>query len=85
METISLDLRGMPDWVLYEYLQSMGGQLQPDGWFVGQGWQAHLLRLPDHVVGPMVFVNYRVEFQGEPDPLKAAWARFELKILRPGG
>ena len=85
METITRQLRGIPDWVLKEYLESLGGQLQPDGWFTGPGWQARFTRLPDEKHGPMVFQCYQLEFQGDAETLRQVWPRFELKILRPGG
>lgn len=85
IETITRELRGLPDWVLHEYLEKLGGLPQPDGSFAGEGWQARLTRLPDEKRGVMVFCVYRLEFSGEDDVLREVWPRFELKILRPGG
>ncbi len=50
METITCDLRGIPDWVLEEYLVKLGGIKQPGGYFLGQGWRADITRLPDYFI-----------------------------------
>lgn len=85
IETITRELRGLPDWVLHEYLTKLGGQPQPDGSYAGDGWQARLIRLPDIKRGALTFCVYRLEFSGENDVLRVVWPQFELKILRPGG
>jgi len=85
MEEITQELKGIPDWVLKEYLESLGGQLQQDGWFNGVGWRAHYTRLQDVSYGVMVFQRYLLEFQGDAETLSQVWPRFELKIMRPGG
>ncbi len=85
METIVRELRGIPEEVLREYLLGLGGQLQPDGGLVGDGWQARLTRLPDYQIGKAAFCNYRFELEGEADVLRELWPRFEVRILRPGG
>ena len=70
MEIITRELRGIPDWVLKEYLESLCGQLQADGWFTAQGWQARYIRLQDFIYGPMVFQRYLLEFQGDAATLR---------------
>jgi hypothetical protein len=85
IETITRELRGLPDWVLHEYLTKIGGCQQPDGSFAGDGWQARLTRLPDIQRSVMTFCVYRLEFSGESEVLRKIWPQFELKILRPGG
>lgn len=85
IETITRELRGLPDWVLCEYLTKIGGRQQPDGSFTGDGWQAGLTRLPDIHRGVLTYCVYRLEFRGESAVLREVWPQFELRILRPGG
>jgi len=82
---ITRELRGIPDWVLQEYLESLGGKLQSEGCYQGDGWQARFTPLESIRYGPMEFCRFQVEFEGEPDVLPKVWKRFELKIMRPGG
>ncbi|GAP15540.1 hypothetical protein LARV_03330 [Longilinea arvoryzae] len=85
IETITRELRGLPEWVLREYFTKLGGLPQPDGSYAGDGWQARLIQQPDLKRGGMTFCVYRLEFSGEQDVLRVVWPQFELKILRPGG
>lgn len=85
IETITRELRGLPEWVLREYFAKLGGSPQPDGSYAGSGWQALLIRQPDLQRGGMTFCVYRLEFSGESDVLRVVWPQFEIKILRPGG
>jgi len=78
-------IRGIPDWVLREYLEKLGGQENPDGGFSGNGWQANITRLADEPRHSLVFQCYRVVINGDPGTVSQVWKGFELRILRPGG
>jgi hypothetical protein len=85
IETITRELRGIPDWVLHEYFTKLGGLPQPDGSYASANWEARLTRLPDVQKGIMTFCVYRLDFSAEAAVLREVWPKFELKILRPGG
>jgi hypothetical protein len=85
MEKMMRELRGIPEWVLRKYLEKLGGQYQPDGWFCGAGWKARLTLLEDQQYKTLTFCCVKVEFEGDSQALAEVWPRFELKTLRPGG
>jgi hypothetical protein len=85
MALVSQDIRGIPLWLLRDYLVDLGGQVQPDGQVVGPGWQGRLTRLEDFRLSSLRVGEVRLELDGDAD----AVARLELalrpKLLRAGG
>lgn len=79
------EIRGIPLWLLRDYLVDLGGQVQPDGQVAGAGWRAQLTRLEDIRIGSLRIGEVRLELRGE----SAAVGQLELdlrpKLLRAGG
>ena len=81
----SRDVRGIPLWLLREYLVEAGGKAEGDHVVVGDGWKVRLTLLDDFEVGSLRVGEIRVEWEGRG----AAFARMqeilEQKLLRAGG
>jgi molybdopterin synthase sulfur carrier subunit len=81
----SRDVRGVPIWLLVEYLVELGGRRESDTSLAGEGWRARLTPLADVQIGALRIGEVRVEIEGDA----ACVARLELgltpKLLRAGG
>lgn len=79
------EIRGIPLWLLRDYLLELGGESQADGAIAGQGWQARLQQIEDFQLGSLrvgqVALVLEVEAGAEDNILPA----LEKKLLRAGG
>lgn len=85
MQTIAQDLRGIPLWLLREYLQEMGGVADGEAWVRGDGWAAHLERLEPYRIGSLAIGQVRVVLQAEDRLADDLVFRLGRKTLRAGG
>ena len=70
---------------MQEYFRDIGGVEQPDGWFAGDGWRAHVADAEPFQIGSLRVGPVRLRFDGEPEALAAARRRLEPKLIRGGG
>lgn len=85
MEQFVRNVRGIPLWLLREYLLELGGQLQPDGTLLGNGWQGRLTQLEDYRIGSLRVGEVRLELLGDGTALAALFPALERRLLRAGG
>ena len=85
MVTYEREVRGIPLWLLREYLEAEGGEIRADGQIVGNGWAARLTQLDDYQIGSLRVGQVRVEIEGEPVPMAHLQEVMEKKLIRGGG
>lgn len=85
METATHELRGIPVWLLRDYLVDLGGEALPDGLVAGPGWTAELTRLEDFQIGSLRVGQARLELRGEAEAVRQIERRLWPKLLRAGG
>lgn len=85
MMKLEKDIRGIPLWLLHEYLQELGGQADGENRVVADGWAARLTQLDDFRVGSLVVGQVRLEIESEQRALEALAPLLEKKLLRGGG
>jgi hypothetical protein len=85
VKIITHDIRGIPLWLLRDYMVDLGGQVQPDGSVAGPGWTGLLTRLADFQIGSLRVGEVRVELSGDPDAVDALDLALRPKLLRAGG
>ena len=78
-------IRGVPLWLLREYVVAVGADASRGDWLLGAGWQARLTQIDDYVVGSLRVGQVKLVIEGEADPVTQAWAALEPKLLRGGG
>jgi hypothetical protein len=88
-------LRGIPRWLLVEYLEGLGGTaIEPGGssgladeedLVMGDGWQARLTQMEDFRVGSLSSGQVRLEVTGDPDEIRGMLARLAPRLFRGGG
>ncbi len=79
------EMRGIPLWLLREYLQELGGQAQSERLVQAAGWRAHLTQLDDFVVGSLRVGQVRLEVEASPEAWLGLQPALERKLLRAGG
>ena len=85
-QRIVREVRGIPLWLLREYLEEDGGRASEDGHsVVGDGWTVRLTQLEDFQVGSLCVGQLRVELEGDGEPFERMQALLEKKLLRAGG
>lgn len=84
MPTIIHDMRGIPLWLLREYLEEMGGAATNEEQVIGEGWRVRLTRLEPFRLGSLEVGQVRVEIEVEAAREAEFMERFAKKTLRAG-
>jgi hypothetical protein len=79
------EIRGVPLWMVREYLEQLGGQSKVDGWLKGPGWKARLTPLDDYRIGSLCVGQVRLELQGDAKAVAEVRDALEKRLLRAGG
>jgi hypothetical protein len=79
------ETRGIPLWLLREYLVEGGGRAIDDHRMVGDGWEVRLTQLEDFAVGSLRVGRVRVDIDGDDAGVARLLAFLEPKLIRAGG
>jgi hypothetical protein len=85
MQTIVREMRGIPYFLLKEYLQELGGQLANENLIVGDGWKVSLERMEPFRIGSLTVGQTRLTMELEDRVADDFQERFLKKTLRAGG
>lgn len=85
MRTLVREMRGLPLWLLREYLVELGGQAVDETTVAGEAWRARLTRLEPFRLGSLEVGQVRLELEVEEDQADEFLARLDVKTLRAGG
>lgn len=85
MKTIVHEMRGIPFFLLKEYLQELGGELIADDTVRGEGWTVRLERMEPFRLGSLEVGQTRLTMDLRDDVAEDFLERFRLKTLRAGG
>lgn len=85
MQTIVHEMRGIPYFLLKEYLQELGGQLVNENLIVGDGWKVELERMEPYRIASIVVGQTRLTIELEDRVAADFQERFFKKTLRAGG
>ena len=84
MQTIVREMRGIPYFLLKEYLQELGGHLVSENLITGDGWSVHLERMEPFRIGSLVVGQTRLIMALEDHISEEFQERFLKKTLRAG-
>ncbi|HSD85804.1 MAG TPA: DUF1952 domain-containing protein, partial [Anaerolineae bacterium] len=82
MQTIVREMRGIPLWLLREYLQEMGGTAVDDYFVQAAGWSVRLARLDPFRLGSLEVCQTRLEIEIEDQLVEPFMQQFSKKTLR---
>ncbi len=84
MQTIVREMRGIPLWLLREYLQEMGGTAIDDGLVRADGWSVRLTRMEPFQLGSLAVGQTQLDIEIEAQLVDAFLEAFAKKTLRAG-
>lgn len=84
MAELNRIVRGVPKWLLTEYLVEEGGKVQEDGSIKGDKWTATITELEKYTIGNMSAAQNRLVIEGEEDDLEKLEETLKEKWLRAG-
>ncbi len=85
MPTIVHDMRGIPLWLLREYLEEMGGAATSADEITGEGWRVRLTPLEPFRLGSLEVGQVRLEIEVDEAREADFRERFAKKTFRAGG
>ncbi|MBK8985525.1 MAG: DUF1952 domain-containing protein [Chloroflexi bacterium] len=85
MAAINRIIRGIPAWLMGEYLQEMGGVAAGDGRYTHPQWSATVQQIEDYQLGALRVGQIQFLVEIEDEALPHFQKRLDLKLLRGGG
>ena len=82
---MSREVRGIPLWLLREYLVELGGKAKSDYAVAGNGWRVDLVQIEDYTIGSLSVGQVRLDFSGDEAALARILDLLEPKLVRAGG
>ncbi len=84
MQTLVRELRGIPCFLLEEYLQELGGVLTGENIVRGEGWIVTLEHMEPYRLGSLEVGQTRLTMELDDPIAKDFLEHFGMKILRAG-
>ncbi|MEW6285855.1 MAG: DUF1952 domain-containing protein [Chloroflexota bacterium] len=84
MQTIVREIRGIPLFLLKEYLQEMGGTMEGENVVRAEGWTVTLERMEPFRLGSLAVGQTHLTIEIEDHLVDDFLARFGKKTLRAG-
>lgn len=85
MATIEQVIRGIPAWLMGEYLQEMGGEKAGNGRYIHPQWSVTVTQIEDYQLGSLRIGQIQFQVDIANDALEQFHHRLHLKLLRGGG
>ena len=83
--TLDEKLRGIPLWLVSDYLRAMGARETGDGRLEGDGWTVRLSQAEDFTIGSLRVGQVRLEVWGAPEVVAPFRAALGQRLMRGGG
>ncbi|MCG2786868.1 MAG: DUF1952 domain-containing protein [Anaerolineae bacterium] len=84
MKTIVREMRGIPYFLLKEYLQELGGTLASENEVRGEGWSVRLEKMEPFRLKSLSVGQTRLTMEIREDVYDDFMTRFSMKTLRAG-
>ena len=81
----SRQIRGIPLWLLREYLEELGGTAVSDTRIEGEGWTITLAKTEPFVLGSLRVGQVMMEIEGDEETIARLNPDLEKKTMRAGG
>ena len=78
-------IRGIPLWLLREYLEEIGGKAVEEDRVVGDGWTATLVQMKDYQIGSLRVGQVELTIEGNQEAITSLQPALEKKLVRAGG
>jgi hypothetical protein len=84
MQTITREMRGIPFFLLKEYLVELGGRLEEDDLVAGEGWRVRLTKMEPFKIFSIQVGQTLLEMELDEKVAEDFLERFAMKTLRAG-
>ncbi len=84
MQSLSREMRGIPYFLLQEYLVELGGESNGDDLVTGTGWVVRLTKMEPFKLFSVQVGQTRLDMELDDDVADDFLKRFALKTLRAG-
>jgi len=84
MQSITREMRGIPFFLLKEYLVELGGVLEGDDLVTGAGWVVKLTKMAPYKLHSLQVGQTRLDMQLDEAVADDFLKRFAMKTLRAG-
>ena len=84
MQLLSREMRGIPYFLLKEYLLELGGALLADDLVAGAGWRVRLTKMEPYKLHSLQVGQTLLEMELEDQVAEDFLQRFAMKTLRAG-
>jgi hypothetical protein len=78
-------IRGVPLWLILEYLKELGGREESPGVITGEGWKANLHQMEDFQIGSIRVGQVKIHLTANAEIFENIQATLDKKLLRAGG
>jgi len=78
-------IRGIPLWLIRDYLLELGGREAEPGLVKGTGWSVSLNQIADYEIGSIRVGQVLLNLEAAPDVSESIRRALEKKLLRAGG
>ena len=85
MQKIIREMRGIPFFLICEYLEELGGKIMNEGLIIGPGWLVKLTRMEPFRIGSLSVGQNRIEIDIEDNLAEDFMDKFSKKTFRAGG
>lgn len=79
------EIRGIPLWLMRDYLLELGGQEGEGGQIEGSGWSVSLHPMEDFQIGSVRVGQVHLVLEAIPNTYESIRQTLEKKLLRAGG
>jgi hypothetical protein len=79
------EVHGVPQRLVQEYLQELGGEITSEGQVAGAGWVVRLQKIADFQLGSIRLGNLRLVLEADPEVMETFLPALEKKLRRGGG
>lgn len=84
MYSESRQIRGIPLWLLREYLEELGGTAVSETQVTGEGWTITLAKMEPFAIGSLRVGQVMMEITGEDEAITQLMPDLEKKTMRAG-
>lgn len=80
----SRQIRGIPLWLLREYLEELGGTAVSDTRIEGEGWHVTLAKMEPFTLGSLSVGQVMMTIEGDEEAITRLKPELEKKTMRAG-
>ncbi len=84
-KTFDWEIRGIPLWLIRDYLLELGGQEEAPGLVKGIGWSVSLIQIGDYQIGSIRVGQVHLNLKARSDVFDTIHSALGKKLIRAGG